>query len=164
MSQSAEKTEFDYTELDEFIDGISQNAGALIPALHKAQHLFGYLPVEVQQHIARKLDIPASKVYGVVTFYSYFTMKKRGKYRVSVCMGTACFVRGADVILREFEKELSMKTNETTEDGLFTLDAVRCVGACGLAPLAVVNEKVYGRIGVEDVRKICKEYMEKGSE
>ena len=150
-----------YAELDAFIDGLLQKNGALIPTLHKAQELFGFLPTEVQNHIAHKLDIPSSKVFGVVTFYSFFNTTKKGNYRVNVCMGTACFVRGAQDVLDEFAKELGIKPGETSEDGMFSLDALRCVGACGLAPVLSVNSKVYGRVTVEDVKGIVDEYMAK---
>ena len=147
-----------YAKLDKFIDGLKTKQGALISVLHHAQEIFAYLPVEVQNHIAHKLDIPSSKVYGVVTFYSYFTMTKKGKYRVSVCMGTPCFVRGADKVLAKFENELGIKAGTTSEDGMYSVDALRCVGACGLAPVVIVNGKVYGRIQENDVEGVIKDF------
>ena len=147
-----------YSQLDEFIDNLKTKQGALISVLHKAQEVFGYLPVEVQNHIAHKLDIPSSKVYGVVTFYSYFTMTKKGKYRVNVCMGTPCFVRGADKVLAKFESELKIKAGATSEDGMYSVDALRCVGACGLAPVVIVNGKVYGRIQEGDVKGVIENF------
>jgi NADH:ubiquinone oxidoreductase subunit E len=140
-----------YDELDLYIDGLPTKQGALISVLHKAQDIFGYLPMELQSHVADKLDIPASKVYGVMTFYSFFTMTKKGKYRVNVCMGTACFVRGADKILEKFERDLNMKANTTSGDGLWSLDALRCIGACGLAPVITVNGKAHGRLVEGDI-------------
>ena len=152
-----------YAKLDEYINSLPTKQGALISVLHKAQDIFGYLPVEVQNHVAHKLDIPSSKVYGVVTFYSYFTMTKKGQYRINVCMGTACFVKGAQDILEELNTRLKVETGSTTEDGLFSVDALRCVGACGLAPLITVNGKVYGRISKNDVAGIVEEHLRQGA-
>lgn len=144
--------------LEEYIDNIEKKEGSLINILHEAQDMFGYLPEDLQLFIARKLDIPAAKVFGVTTFYSFFTMEPRGKHVISICMGTACFVKGADKILNEFKNKLHIKDNNTSEDGLFTIDTLRCVGACGLAPVVTVDGKVYGRVKVEDVEKIISEY------
>lgn len=149
-------------ELDEFIDSLPSLTGKLIVVLHKAQDIIGYLPQEVQNHIARKLNVPSAKVYGVVTFYSFFNTKPKGKYQISVCMGTACFVRGSQDILDEFEKLLKIKSGETSEDKMFSLDSLRCVGACGLAPVVMVNGKAYGRITVKDVDAIVEEYLAMG--
>ena len=157
----AEQTTF--PEVDAFLDSLPDKNGALIPTLHKAQEAYGYLPKEVQLYIAQKLKIPAAKVYGVATFYSLFSMEKRGKYRINVCMGTACYVRNAEALLKEFANELNTEVKATTEDGLFTVDGVRCVGACGLAPVVMINEKTYGRIGPADVKGIVEEYLEVGS-
>jgi len=148
-----------YAELDSYIDSLPSKQGALISVLHKAQGLFGFLPKEVQAHVANKLDIPTSKVYGVLTFYSFFTMTKKGDNRVNVCMGTACFVRGADKILEKFERDLNMKANTTREDGLWSVDGLRCIGACGLAPIITVNGKSYGRLVVDDVPGIIEETL-----
>lgn len=144
--------------LEEYIDNIEKKEGSLINILHEAQDMFGYLPEDLQLFIARKLDIPAAKVFGVTTFYSFFTMEPHGKHVISICMGTACFVKGADKILNEFKNKLNIKDNNTSEDGLFTIDTLRCVGACGLAPVVTVDGKVYGRVKVEDVEKIISEY------
>ena len=152
-----------YAQLDEYINGLSTKQGALISVLHKAQDIFGFLPIEVQNHVAQKLEIPASKVYGVVTFYSFFTMTKKGLHRVNICMGTACFVLGAGDILNEFKKELGIDSGGTTEDELFSLDALRCVGACGLAPVVMVGQKTYGRVKKEDVKTIVEEFIAKGA-
>ena len=131
--------------------------GELINILHKAQHLFGYLPPEVQRIVAKQLDIPVSKVYGVVTFYSFFNMTPKGEYPISVCMGTACYVRGAEKVLDEFRRLLNINVGETTPDGKFSLSSLRCVGACGLAPVVLIGEKVFGRVVPGDVEKILKE-------
>ncbi|WP_291634501.1 NADH-quinone oxidoreductase subunit NuoE [Clostridium sp.] len=144
--------------LEKFINSLPTKEGALIEVLHKAQGLFGYLPHEVQAFVSEKLNIPVSKVYGVVTFYSYFTINPRGEYVVNVCMGTACFVRGSADVLEEFEKKLNIKNGETTSDGKFTLGSLRCVGACGLAPVVTINDKVYGHVTAEQVDKILADY------
>lgn len=148
-----------FKELEEFINNLPDKKGALIEVLHRAQHIFGYLPEEVQLFVGEKLDVPASKVYGVVTFYSYFTMEPRGEFVINVCMGTACFVRGAANVLAEFEKEIGIKAGQTTADGKFTVDVLRCVGACGLAPVVTINDKVYGHVTAADVKKILADYQ-----
>ena len=132
--------------------------GELINILHKAQGQFGYLPQEVQEVIARQLNIPVSKVYGVVTFYSFFTMTPKGEHPISICMGTACYVRGAEKVLDELKRVLNINVGETTADGKFSLDTLRCVGACGLAPVVLIGEKVYGRVSPGEVEKILKEH------
>lgn len=147
-----------YDELTSFIDNLETTKGALIEILHKAQHIFGYLPRDVQLFVARKLGIPGAEVFGVVSFYSYFTTKPRGKHTISVCIGTACFVRGADKIIEKFKEELGIESNEITEDGLFTLRDVRCIGACGLAPVVTIGDKVYGRLKEEDIKDIINTY------
>lgn len=147
-----------FSELEEFINSLSNKKGAVIEVLHKAQHIFGYLPEEVQIFVAEKLNIPASQVFGVVSFYSYFTTEPRGEYVVNICMGTACFVRGSANVLAEFEKKLNIKSGQTTPDGKFTIGSLRCVGACGLAPVVMVNDKVFGNVKPEDVDKILAEY------
>lgn len=131
--------------------------GELINILHKAQHLFGYLPPEVQRIVAGRLGVPVSKVYGVVTFYSFFTMTPKGEHPISVCMGTACYVRGAEKVLDEFRRLLGINVGETTPDGKYSLSSLRCVGACGLAPVVLIGEKVFGRVVPGDVERILKE-------
>lgn len=132
--------------------------GELINILHEAQHLLGYLPEEMQRIIARQLEIPVSKVYGVVTFYTFFTMTPKGRHPISVCMGTACYVRGSEKLLEEFKRVLGIDVGETTPDGKFSLDCLRCVGACGLAPVVMIGEKVYGRLQPVDVKRILEEF------
>jgi NADH-quinone oxidoreductase subunit E/NADP-reducing hydrogenase subunit HndA len=150
-----------FDELEKYINTLEDKEGSLIHVLHRAQSLFGYLPREVQLFVARKLGIPGAKVFGVVSFYSYFTQTPRGKHTISICMGTACFVKGADKIMDEFSTQLGIGNGETTEDGHFTLRDVRCIGACGLAPVVMVGEKVYGHVTTkEDVAKILNEYRE----
>lgn len=149
-------------ELRNYIDTLETKEGSLISVLHQAQRIFGYLPEDLQLFISRKLGISAAKVFGVVTFYSYFTMEPRGKHVINVCMGTACFVKGASKILEEFKRILNIETGKNnTEDGTFSIDTLRCVGACGLAPVVTIDGKVYGRVKVEDVEVILKEYMVK---
>jgi len=134
--------------------------GELINILHQVQHKLGYLPAEVQEAIAKELKIPVVKVYGVVTFYSFFTMIPHGAYPISICMGTACYVRGAEQILDEFKRELNVQVGETTGDGKFSINCLRCVGACGLAPVVSIGEKVYGRVTPNQVKGIIAEYNE----
>ncbi|WFD11649.1 NADH-quinone oxidoreductase subunit NuoE [Tepidibacter hydrothermalis] len=156
LRESLSKDKFN--ELEDFINSLEEKKGALIEVLHTAQHIFGYLPKDVQLFISKKLNIPSSKVFGVVSFYSYFTTKPRGEYVINICLGTVCFVKGADKIMEKFEQELNIKCGETTPDGKFTLEGLRCVGACGLAPVVVVNEKVYGKVTLDDVEKILSNY------
>lgn len=149
-----------YAELDKFIaDGHLDNPDSLIQVLHHAQHLFGYLPREVQIYVAEKLHIPVAKVYGVVSFYSFFTETPRGENVIQVCIGTGCFVKGADKVMQAFESELKITSGETTEDMKFTLTGVRCVGACGLAPVVIINEKVYGHVQPDTVKDILGNYL-----
>lgn len=154
------KNNVKFNELEKFISEQKNKESSLIAVLHKAQELFGYLSEEVQEFVAEKLDVPVSKVYGVISFYSYFTTEPKGKYVISVCTGTACFVRGAGDILEEFKDRLCIKEGQTTEDGLFTLDTLRCVGACGIAPVVTINNKVYGKFTVDQVENVLKEYGE----
>jgi len=132
----------------------------LINVLHKVQGKLGYLPAEVQEVIAKELKASVAKVYGVVTFYSFFTMIPKGEHPISICMGTACYVRGAEHVLNEFKRQLKVEVGESTSDGKFSINCLRCVGACGLAPVVTVGEKVYGRVAPTDVRKIISEYEE----
>lgn len=137
----------------------NNDEGELINVLHKAQTYFGYLPAEVQEVIAHELKMPVAKVFGVVTFYSFFTMTPKGAHPISICMGTACYVRGSEKVLDEFKRQLRISVGETTHDGKFSLSSLRCVGACGLAPVVMVGEKVYGRVSPEDVKRIVAEYQ-----
>ena len=134
------------------------NSGELIMILHEAQSLLGYLPQEIQEVVAEQLEIPIAQVYGVVTSYSYHTMEPKGRFPISVCMGTACYVRGAEKILEELERQLEIKVGETTSDGLFSLNCLRCVGACGLAPVVTIGDKVYGRLTTDKIRDILADY------
>jgi len=139
-----------YQKLQEVIDEKKGLQNPLIEILHQAQGIFGYLPAEVQQYIAEQMNIPIGKIYGVITFYNFFSMEPRGKHVINVCTGTACYVKGAPKVIQMFEEELSIKMGETTKNGLFTLTSVRCVGACSLAPVFVIDNETYGRV---DTRK-----------
>ncbi len=130
----------------------------LINVLHKVQGKLGYLPAEVQEVVAKELKTSIARVYGVVTFYSYFTMIPKGEFPISICMGTACYVRGAEQVLSEFKRQLKVEVGESTPDGLFSLNCLRCVGACGLAPVVTVGEKVYGRVAPTQVKEIIADY------
>jgi NADH-quinone oxidoreductase subunit E/NADP-reducing hydrogenase subunit HndA len=136
----------------------NNNPGELINVLHKTQSEFGYLPEAVQREIAVNLKISVAKVYGVVTFYSFFTMTPKGKYPISVCTGTACYVRGAEKVVDEIKDLLKIKVGGVTEDGKFSLDCLRCVGACGLAPVVLIGEKVYGRVEPHQIKGILESY------
>ncbi|HOK52750.1 MAG: NADH-quinone oxidoreductase subunit NuoE [Bacteroidales bacterium] len=137
----------------------NNDPGELINVLHKVQHTFGYLPAEVQEVVASELNIPVAKVYGVVTFYSFFTMLPKGQYPISVCMGTACYVRGAEKVVEEIKNTLNIKIGETTPDGKFSLSCLRCVGACGLAPVVMIGDKTFGRVAPESVKEILQEFL-----
>jgi NADH:ubiquinone oxidoreductase subunit E len=145
-------------KLDEIIARHKSKPGGLIPVLEEAQVALEYLPLSVQKKIAQELNLPLSRVYGVVTFYSFFTMKPRGKYTVRVCLGTACYVRGGKAIAETLEKECGIKDGETTPDRLYTLETIRCLGACGLGPVLVVNEEVHGRVKPSKVKEILSNY------
>ena len=136
--------------------------GSLIAVLHEAQQIYGYLPIEVQEMISKGLNVPMTEIYGVVTFYTQFSLEPKGKYNVAICMGTACYVKGAGKIVDEFKKVLGIEVDGVTDDGKFSIEATRCIGACGLAPVLTVNDDVYGRIDETkipaEVAKILKNY------
>ena len=151
-------------DLNEYIDSlpigsdINKNRGYLIQCLHKAQGIFGYLPEEIQQFISNKLRLNISEIYGVISFYSYFTDTPKGKFQINVCMGTACFVKGSTKILDEFSALLKITSGETSEDMKFSLGGLRCVGACSLAPVVMINDKVYGNVTTKMVADIIADY------
>lgn len=132
--------------------------GAAMPVLQAAQEIFGYLPEEVQIMVAEGLELPLSEIYGVTSFYAQFTLNPKGKYQISLCLGTACYVKGAAAILEAVEKKLGIKTGSITPDGMFSLDACRCIGACGLAPVMMINEDVYGRLTPDQIGGILDKY------
>lgn len=136
---------------------IKKLPGAIMPALQKAQEIYGYLPIEVQRIVGEELDAPLERIYGVATFYSQFSLEPRGKFQVGVCLGTACYVRGAGKIMEEFQRALGVESG-CTEDGKFSIVATRCIGCCGLAPVLTVNEDVYGNLTPDDVKKIMSKY------
>jgi NADH-quinone oxidoreductase subunit E/NADP-reducing hydrogenase subunit HndA len=148
----------DVAKIKEICASFNNDPQELINVLHKTQGHFGYLPAEVQEVICSELGVPVAKIFGVVTFYSFFTMTPKGKHPISICMGTACYVRGAEKVLDEFKKELGLQVGQTTNDGKFSLSSLRCVGACGLAPVVLVGDKTYGRVAPDDVKNILKEY------
>ena len=132
--------------------------GATMPVLQAAQEIFGYLPEEVQIMVAEGLDIPLSEVYGVASFYAQFTLNPKGKYQISLCLGTACYVKGASDVLEAVQQRLGIKPGSITPDGKFSLDACRCIGACGLAPVMMINDEVFGRLTPEDIPDILAKY------
>lgn len=147
-----------FQELDEFIAQQSKGRDALIPILHKAQDIFGFLPIDVQEHVAKAMDLPVSEVLGVVTFYHYFTMQPRGRHTVNICLGTACYVRGAKKVVEALTQELDIKMGETTEDRRFSLTAQRCFGACGLAPVIMIDDDVHGRVTPKKIAGLLAQY------
>ena len=136
----------------------NNEAGEVINVLHKVQGEFGYLSAEVQELVAKELNIPVARVYGIVSFYSFFTMTPKGRYPISVCLGTACYVRGAEKVIDELKRQLAIQVGGTTPDGKFSLNCLRCVGACGLAPVMMIGDKVYGRVTPDKVAGILAEY------
>lgn len=158
MAVKTELTEVKFQELEQYINSLETKKGELIKVLHKAQGIFGFLPEEVQKFVAKKMDVSTAKVFGVVSFYSYFTMTPKGEHDISICMGTACYVRGADKVLEAIEKETGIKSGETSEDGKFSITSLRCIGACGLAPVMLIGEKTYGRLTPDMIKDIIAEY------
>lgn len=151
-----EKVKFDQLEIA--IGYYNRSPEALIQILHRAQELFGYLRPDVVDFVASTLKLPVSQVYGVISFYSFFSMVPRGKYTIMACMGTACYVRGAEQVVEAFERELGIDRGQTSKDGLFTLKCVRCLGACGMAPVVMIGEDVHSKIKPNTVKKIIRQY------
>lgn len=149
-------------QLKEVIAAHKEQPGCLMPVLQQAQEIYGYLPIEVQAIVAEGLDISLSEVYGVATFYSQFRLNPKGIYRISICLGTACYVKGAAKVLEAVERKLGIQVGECTPDGLFSLESCRCVGACGLAPVMMINDEVFGRMTPEQVPVILEDYARKG--
>jgi NADH:ubiquinone oxidoreductase subunit E len=145
-------------KIDEIIEKLKHKPGALIPVLAGCQGVLGYLPVELQEYISNRMNIPGADIYGVVTFYSFFSMIPKGRHTIKVCMGTACYVRGIEEILRRIQTELNLKIGATTEDRRFSLEAVRCLGACGLAPVIVVDNNTHGGVTPDSVLNILTNY------
>jgi len=149
-------------QIEAIIEKYQDEKTPLMMILSDVQHEFGYIPLEVQELISEKTGIPVAEIYGVVTFYSFFSLTPKGKYVVGVCLGTACYVKGSQMVIDKFSELLNIKPGETSEDGLFTLDALRCIGACGIAPALTINGKVYPKVAVADVAKIVEEYRSLG--
>lgn len=149
-----------YEQLNAAIAELKDQPGALMPVLQRAQNIFGCVPLDVQKIIAEGLGTTLSEVYGVATFYAQFTLRPAGKYTISVCLGTACYVKGSQKVLDKISEELGIPVGGTTEDGLFTLNATRCLGACGLAPVMTVNDEVYGRLTPDMIPGILAKYKE----
>lgn len=147
-------------KLQEIIEKLKNTKGALIPVLHEAQELYGYLPLDVQKKVAEGLNVSLAEVYGVITFYTQFSLNPKGKYKIQVCMGTACYVKGSGDILDKLKEKLGLNVGECTEDGKFSLEACRCIGACGLAPVIMINDDVYGRLVPDDIEGIVQKYKE----
>ena len=149
-------------QLKEVIAARKEQPGCLMPVLQQAQEIYGYLPIEVQAIVAEGLGISLSEVYGVATFYSQFRLNPKGIYRISICLGTACYVKGAAKVLEAVERKLGIQVGECTPDGLFSLESCRCVGACGLAPVMMINDEVFGRMTPEQAPVILEDYARKG--
>ena len=149
-----------YAKLKEVIEKHKGEKGNLMPVMQEAQEIFGYLSEDVQRAIAEGLSVPFTKIYGVSTFYTQFKLEPKGKNQIGVCLGTACYVRGSQKVLDEIKKQLSIDVGRTTKDGLFSLDATRCLGCCGLAPVMMINDNVYGRLTPDMIPDILKNYTE----
>ena len=149
-------------ELKAFIEEWKEKPGNLIMVLHQVQQTYGYIPREVAIEVSELLSVPLAKIYGVVTFYNFFKLQKAGKYIIQVCLGTACYLRGGDDLMKTLERELGIGVNGTTPDGLFSVEAVRCRGGGGLAPVVVVNGEVHGKLETKDIPGIIEKYRKLG--
>lgn len=152
----SKKSEF--AELKKYIDSVKNSQGVTMQILQKAQGIFGYLPLEVQQFISAETNIPLADIYGVVTFYTQFSTEEKGRHKIGVCLGTACYVKGSQEIMDRLAEELNVKVGKTTEDRLFTLEATRCLGCCGLAPVMMIDDDVYGKMEPQKIKEILKKY------
>ncbi|MGB4439700.1 MAG: NADH-quinone oxidoreductase subunit NuoE [Sedimentibacter sp.] len=149
-----------FGQLKDYIDSIRQSQGNLMQTMHKAQEIFGYLPIEVQKFIAYELDMPLAEVYGVATFYTQFSIEPKGKHKIGVCLGTACYVKGSQLVLDKISKELNIKVGQTSADNLYTLEATRCLGCCGLAPVMMIDGDVYGKLEPKKIPDILAKYKD----
>lgn len=150
--------ENEFMQLKEFIDSVKESDGILMKTLQKAQDIFGYLPIEVQKFIYEETGIPMAEIYGVVSFYTQFSVTPKGKHKIGVCLGTACYVKNAQLVIDRLSKELNVKVGNTTDDSLFTLEATRCLGCCGLAPVMMIDDEVYGKVEPADIPEIIAKY------
>lgn len=146
--------------LASFVEKWRDKPGNLIMVLHKAQGEYGFIPRKIAIELGHLLDVPLAKIYGVITFYQFFRLEKPGKYQLSVCMGTACYLKGGEDLIQELENLLGVGVNCTTEDGMYSLEAVRCIGCCGLAPVLMINGEVYGKLGKDDLPAVIAKYTE----
>lgn len=162
MAIQATDRALQFAELDKVIEQWKGEEGGVLPIMQHAQEIIGCVDEEVQNYISAKTGVPVSTIYGIATFYSLFTLEPKGKYTIGVCLGTACYVKGSQLVLDEIAKELNLEVGKTTEDGLFTLDATRCIGCCGLAPAIMINDEVYGRLAPKDVGEIIEKYKKLG--
>ncbi len=158
MALTKEQIAAKNAELEAYISENKDMDGALIPVMQKAQELFGYLSLETMELISERLDVPVSEIYGVATFYALFSLTPKGEYVISVCTGTACYVKGAQLVLDEVKNQLGIGSGETTPDGKFSIQDTRCLGCCGLAPVMVINNDVYGRLEPADIKDILAKY------
>ena len=158
MALTKEQIAAKYAELEAYISENKDMDGALIPVMQKAQELFGYLSLETMELISERLDVPVAEIYGVATFYALFSLTPKGEYVISACTGTACYVKGAQLVLDEVKKQLGIGSGETTPDGKFSIQDTRCLGCCGLAPVMMINNDVYGRLEPADVKDILAKY------
>lgn len=149
-----------FMQLKEYIESIRESQGILMQTMHQAQEIFGYLPIEVQKFIAYELDVPLAEVYGVATFYTQFSIEPKGKHKIGVCLGTACYVKGSQQVLDKLSKELNIKVGQTTTDNKFTLEATRCLGCCGLAPVMMIDGDVYGKLEPKRIPDILAKYKD----
>ena len=148
-----------FVELKEYIDSLKGTQGVTMPVLQEAQRIFGYLPLEVQKFISKEINVPIAEIYGVSTFYSQFNLTPKGKHKIGVCLGTACYVKGAQAVIDEVAKQLDIAVGETTPDGIFTLEATRCLGCCGLAPVMMIDDDVYAKLDdVSGIPEILNKY------
>ena len=158
MSKQIIGTPEQSAQLDALLDSLKNVPGPVMRAMQGAQDIYGYLPIEVQSKIASTFGIPLEEVYGIATFYAQFNLTPKGKYTIGICLGTACYVKGSGAVLDKFKERLGINAGETTADRKFTLDATRCIGCCGLAPVLTVNDEVYGNLTTDDVDKILAKY------
>ncbi|MGM0421429.1 MAG: NADH-quinone oxidoreductase subunit NuoE [Bacillota bacterium] len=153
-----------FKELDSIIEKYQSKRGSLIPVLHEIQKTVGYLPEDIQKYVAKELKLPLSKITGVISFYSFFSTEPQGDHILGVCLGTACYVKGAEELVAKIKKELNVEKGGTSSDGKFTFSVTRCVGTCSLAPVLMVDDKVYGNLSEKDIPKILSEYQRTGQE